>query len=85
MPLEGPETFTAKLSLTDGSAPLQGRDISFTAPDGSLLCMATTDANGNASCTTSADLTVLASYTATFAGYENRGYRHCDRPDLVVS
>jgi hypothetical protein len=70
VPLEGPETFTANLSLSDGSAPLQGRDISFTAPDGSLLCTATTDANGNASCTVSADLTVLASYTATFGGYE---------------
>jgi len=41
---------SATLTRTDTGAPLPGQTLTFTA-GGTLLCVATTDANGNASCT----------------------------------
>ena len=62
---------SATLTRTDSGAPVPGQTVSFTA-GGTLLCSATTDANGLASCTfqlTSANSALISTgMTASFAG-----------------
>jgi hypothetical protein len=67
--LLGPSTLSAHLELPAGPLPLAGRTVTFTAPDGSTLCTAATDASGDASCPASTGL--VEAYTATFGGYDN--------------
>jgi hypothetical protein len=55
----------ATLSATNPSQPLAGRSVRFETASGTLLCAATTDATGRATCGT------LATYVTTIA---NRGY-----------
>jgi hypothetical protein len=71
-PVDTGDQYLLSATLTSGDAPIAGAQVSFTAAD-SPLCQATTDAQGNASCSvdkgviTALSLTTTG-YTATFGG-----------------
>jgi Pro-kumamolisin, activation domain/Bacterial Ig-like domain (group 3) len=62
---------SAALTRTDSGAPVPGQTVSFSA-GGTLLCSATTDANGRASCafqlTTANSALISSGMSASFAG-----------------
>lgn len=54
--------------LTAGAQAVPGRQIQFTTPTGTLLCAATTDATGTASCSNLLGSLLALGYRASFTG-----------------